>query len=227
MAVERQITVDGDPADWTGVKENRVQGFDHLWFGQGMTPEKWHGNEELSFSWRSAWFGNRLYFLVEVSDNRLSSCVQEYSWLNDCVEIHLDYLNRGDPRVEGVDVNTPVERRLGKKLRGCETHFLFCSPPRVYLNDVAWVYRLENDQNAAFARDWKGQVQMGWTSTGYLMEIGLSIPGMTLRPGTVMGIDVAVGDDDGQGRKSLMLWTGSKGDFWITMDNFGKMKLIQ
>jgi hypothetical protein len=42
---------------------------------------------------------------------------------------------------------------------------------------------------------------------------------------------VTVGDDDGNGRKSLLLWTrkwtGKQVDFWITMDYYRQMTLVE
>ena len=226
-AVKRQIEVDGDASDWMDAKGNVVQGSDHLWFGQGLIPEKWQGNEDHSFCWKAAWFDNKLYFLIEVTDDNLQPCIRECSWLNDCVEILLDYKNREGQRIEGVVTSTPLEERLGKNLRGYELHFLPCSPPRIYISDVKAIYRLENAQNEMFYNEWDGQAEIKQTNIGYVMEVGFRVPGLELKPDMVMGVDVAVGDDDGNERKSLMLWTGKQVDFWITMDNYGKMILVE
>jgi hypothetical protein len=59
------------------------------------------------------------------------------------------------------------------------------------------------------------------------MEIGFSIPGVKLRPGTVLGLETDVCDDDGEGRESLQIWTGRQVDFWITMDHYGKLRLVE
>ena len=59
------------------------------------------------------------------------------------------------------------------------------------------------------------------------MEIGFSIPGVTLQSGTVLGLDTGVCDDDGDGRKSLQIGTGKQVDFWITMDHYGKLRLVE
>ena len=106
-------------------------------------------------------------------------------------------------------------------------HFLPCSPPRVYLDDTKAVYRLENAQTEMFFRQWDGQIKTRQTDKGYLLEIGFTVPDLKLKPGMVVGLDVAVGDDDGNQRKSLMTWTGKQVAFWITMDYFGKMKLVK
>jgi hypothetical protein len=42
-----------------------------------------------------------------------------------------------------------------------------------------------------------------------------------------MGLVVGVNDDDGQGRKSIMIWPATKSDFWLVMDEYGKIVLTQ
>ena len=100
---QRRITVDGNPADWDHVAPNRVEGREHLWYGQGMTPEKWQDNGDLSYQWRGAWSGNKLYFLFEVTDDCLREPDQPSSYLCDCIEIYLDYAHRGGQRVTVLD----------------------------------------------------------------------------------------------------------------------------
>ena len=88
---QRRIAVDGNPADWDHVVPNRVEGREHLWYGQGMTPEKWQDNGDLSYQWRGAWSGNKLYFLFEVTDeSRARARTRPSSYLCDCIEIYLD-----------------------------------------------------------------------------------------------------------------------------------------
>ena len=130
----KKITVDGDPSDWEGVQENVVEGPEHLWFGQGMTPDKWHGNQDLSFRWCGAWYGDKLYFLFHVTDDHvIDPPRQPLTWLNDCIEIQLDPLHLGGPRKEQVD---------GKeRLRGYEMHFVPTSTPVIIVQRRAhpWV----------------------------------------------------------------------------------------
>ena len=106
-------------------------------------------------------------------------------------------------------------------------HFLPCDPPRIFLDDTVSTYRTENPQNEMFYNEWDGEIKVIRASRGYIMEIGLSVPDKRLEPGMVMGVDVAVCDDDGSGRKSLMLWKSGQVDFWITMDHFGKIMLTR
>lgn len=226
-AVEKQITINGNISDWEAIDKNIVQGAKHLWTDQDLTQKKWQGNDDHSFSWRAAWYKNKFYFLIEVTDDNPQPCTREFSWINDCVEIQFDPKNLEGERITGVTVDTPIQERIGKKINGYEMHFLPCFPPRVYLDDTRAVYRLENDQNEMFFSQWDGEIETKLTDNGYLLEIGLSVPGLKLKPGMIVGLDVAVGDDDGNERKSLMLWTGKQVAFWITMDYYGKMKLVK
>ena len=153
-AVRRQIVVDGKADDWHGIKEAVVAGPDHLWFGQGMTPDKWHGNRDLSYRWRAAWFADKVYFLFEVTDDKLvDPPTQPNSFLNDCIEILLDHKNRGGERY--------VEDGDQKTLRGFEMHFLPSSPPLVFVDDsLSPMYPMKKPQNDLFEKDWSGEVKV-------------------------------------------------------------------
>ena len=65
------------------------------------------------------------------------------------------------------------------------------------------------------------------TGDGYLVEVSFTLPDVKLRPGMVFGLDTGVVDDDGQGMKSLQLWTGNQVEFWITMDHYGQVTLAE
>jgi len=226
-AVKRKIEVNGDIRDWQDIDRNVVQGAEYLWIDEDLPLEKWGGNKDLSFAWRAAWYKNKFYFLIDVTDNKPQPCTREFSWINDCVEIQFDPRNLEGQRIDGVSVDTPIPERIGKKNNGYEMHFLPCSPPRVYLDDTQAVYRLENAQTQMFFNQWDGEIETQRTDHGYLLEIGFTVPDLTLEPGMIVGLDVAVGDDDGHERKSLMTWTGKQVAFWITMDHYGKMTLVE
>ena len=66
-----KIAVNGDPSGWKTIPPVMVRGEKQLWFGQGMTRQQWHGNGDLSYAWRAAWWGDKLYFLVEVTDDKV------------------------------------------------------------------------------------------------------------------------------------------------------------
>jgi len=212
---EKDIIVDGEIFDWEGISAETVDNKDNLWFGQGMVPENWLGKHDLSFSWRAARKGNKLYLLYEVSDDHISPFDRDNTWLNDCVEICIDPLNKGGARKDSVN---------GKLvLRGYETHFLPSQPPHAFLYDHSSVFFTDSPQDDVFRDEWHGEMAVKYKPDGYVMELGFSIPEVTLKEGVVIGFETGISDDDGDGRKSLITWTGIQNDFWITMDNYGKL----
>ena len=213
---KRAITVDADISDWQGVPAHRVEGAEHLWFGQGMTPEKWKGNADHSFQWRTAWYGNKLYFLFEVTDDIVVDPAQQpNSFLNECIEILLDPHNQGGPLW--------VENAAGEKtFNGYEMHFLPSEGQPVFIDD----YVMDKPQTERFNKTWDGETAARKTETGYIMEVAFTIPDVELKPGLVMGMEIGIGDDDGQRRKSLQTWTGKQVDFWLTMDHYNKVTLV-
>ena len=218
---QRKITVDGNLEDWAGIAPKIVHGKEHLWFGQGMTPDKWSGDADLSYQWRGAWSGNHLYFAIEVNDDRLVEPCQAKSFLCDCVEIYLDSNLLHGKRVKVLDGRADWFARYdAREMMGYELHFVATDPPRVYL-DHADQYALEKPHTDRYRRDWAGQAAFRRTPHGYVMEVGFRVPGVVLRVGKSLGIEIGVCDDDGKGRESIMMWTGTKSDFWITMDEYG------
>jgi len=111
-------------------------------------------------------------------------------------------------------------------MMGCELHFQPTTPPRVYL-DHRNKYATDKPHSIEFAKKWAGKAAVKKTATGYIMEIGFALPGVALKPGKVMGLVVGVNDDDGQGRKSIMIWPATKSEFWLVMDEYGKIVLTQ
>jgi hypothetical protein len=68
-------------------------------------------------------------------------------------------------------------------------------------------------------------VAVNYTESGSILELGFSIPETSLQKGTALGIEIAVCDDDGNSRKSLLTWTGIQNDYWVKMDKYGKLIL--
>jgi hypothetical protein len=212
---ERAIKVDADTSDWDGVPAEVVNRKSHLWIGQGMTSQNWLGTQDLSFQWRAARNGNKLYFLYEVTDDRISPFDRENTWLNDCLELCIDPGHKGGLRKETVG---------GKVvLHGYETHFSPSQPPHAYLYDTSSVFFTASPQDSIFENEWNGEMAVKYMSGGYIMELSFSIPGLTLTKGTVIGFETGISDDDGNSRKNLMIWTGIQTDFWITMDKYGQL----
>jgi hypothetical protein len=217
MIEEQKVKVDGLAGDWQSIQGNLVDEPGNLWIGQGMVPENWEGTEDLSFQWKACRSGNKLYFLFEVRDHILvEPATQPNSYLNDCVEIMLDPWNLEGSRFSVTDA--------GKVLHGYEMHFLPAAPNHVFLDDsLAPGYPMEAAQDDLFRREWRGEVACARTPWGYQLEIGFEVPGFKITPGTVMGLDVDICDDDGEGRKSLLIWSGTENEFWLTMDEYPKV----
>lgn len=96
-------------------------------------------------------------------------------------------------------------------MHGYELHFLPAAPNHVFLNDsIAPMYPMKLAQDSLFKSKWKGEIACSKTATGYILEIGFNIPGITISRGMIMGMDVGVNDDDGNGRKNLMMWSGTE-----------------
>lgn len=220
-----EIVVDGEINDWNAIPAVTVEGKDHLWIGEGLPEGQWAGKKDLSYSWKTAWNDRKIFFLFKVKDDTLSSFNQQYAWLNDCIEIYVDPQKLGGSRIKGIGSENTLEDRIGKQMRGYEMQFLPSQPLKVFIDDSKGVYYTNAAQNALFKEEWQGEVATRKTNNGYLMEIAFAVPGSDFQSGQEIGLDIAVCDDDGSGRKSLLLWSGYKGEFWLTMDNFNAMEL--
>lgn len=217
---EQSIVVDGDTSDWHDAQWHQVSKADSQWLGQGITRKGWQGPEDLSYSWAGAWDGKeKLYFVFKVNDDVLiDPPTQPNSFLNDCIEIMIDPKNSNGPRF--------TELNGKKELRGYEMHFLPMNKPIVFVDDsLSPMYPLDNPQNDLFRSAYTGEIAVKKQDTGYVVEMGFKIPGVPLGDGTVLGIDTGVGDDDGEGRESLLIWHSGQVDFWLTMDHYGKVML--
>lgn len=219
---KRSITVDGQNCDWKGIPEHVVETEDRLWFGQGMTRENWNGPKDLSYRWKVAWDGDRIFFWVDVTDDRIVPGKQPYSYLSDCIEIYVDYRNQGGTRVVPKnDRESWFDEYHKEEMRGYELHFLPTVPVIVNV-DHRDKYSVEHPQTDIFHDKWQGETALIVRDGGYSMEIGFSMPHHGWSAGDDIGLELGVCDDDGDGRKSIMMWTGTKSDFWITMDEYGK-----
>jgi hypothetical protein len=216
-AVEKKINVDADTSDWIGITPETVNQISHLWLGQGMYEEYWKGPYDHSFTWRAAWNGNKLYFLYVVTDDKISPFDHPETWLNDCIEICLDPELTHGVRKSNINGTT--------KLAGYETHFLPMQPPHAFLHDENLIYNIAKPQDDDFRTLWNGEMAVSYTKTGYIFELAFSIPGKSLQKNSIIGLETAVCDDDGNSRKSLLTWTGIQTDYWISMDNYGVLTL--
>ena len=214
---QQEVIVDGEDGEWEHIKGNRVEKSEQLWIGQEMVVENWKGKNDLSFEWKASWYQNKMFFLFKVRDDTLiEPAAQPNSYLNDCIEILLDHKNQQGPRF--------TETEQGTALYGYEMHFLPAVPNHVFLNTaLAPMYPLEMAQDSLFRTKWNGQIACSKNPDSYIVEIGFEVPNFIISPDLVVGLDVSVCDDDGQGRKSLLIWSGVNNDFWLTMDEYPKV----
>jgi Carbohydrate family 9 binding domain-like len=219
------ILVDGKIDDWKSIDSILVNREENIWIGEGLSKTNWEGDDDLSFSWKACHKEGKIYFLIQVKDDTLSNFNQKYAWENDCVEIHLDHQNIKGDRIIGIGSENSLEDRFGKRLKGHEMQFLPSTPPKVFFDDSKNIYYTDSDQTNSFQKDWHGETVTSITNDGYLLEIGFAIPNYYVQSGCKIGLDIAVCDDDGKGRKSLMVSSGFKGPFWLTMDNFHTAEL--
>jgi hypothetical protein len=218
--MEQKVAVDGDLSEWQNAHWYNVSKAENQWLGQGITREGWQGPKDLSYSWAGSWDGKeKLYFAFKVNDDVvIDPPAQPNSFLNDCIEIIIDPKNSNGPRF--------TELNGKKELRGYEMHFLPMNKPLVFVDDsLSPMYHLNNPQNDLFKSAYAGEIAVKKQDTGYVVEIGFTIPGLPLGDGTILGIDTDVCDDDGHGRKSLLIWHSGQVDFWLTMDHYGKVML--
>ncbi|MBE0653729.1 MAG: hypothetical protein IH594_08020 [Bacteroidales bacterium] len=220
-----KIMVDGNTADWESIQPFVLESEDYLWIGEGLPEGRWKGRQDLSLSWKIAWHEQKIYFLFEVTDDILSNFDQEFTWMNDCIEIHLDPENLGGNRIPGISEEDPLELRLGKESYGYEMHILPMQLPRMYLDDTYQIFYKDSAQNEIFFHQWDGEIRTKYKDDGYVVEVGFNFPAADGGEGKIFGLDIALCDDDGKGREKLMLWSTYKGAFWITMDDFIKMRL--
>ena len=220
LVKNKNIIVDGNADDWADIPARDVNAPYKFWYGEGLPKGNPKGEKDLSFSWKVAHHSGKLFFLINVKDDSLSNFNQEFAWLNDCVEIHLDHQHLKGNRIEGINSKSSLEDRFGKRLFGHEMQFLPSDTPQVFFDDSKQIYYTNAPQTIAFKKEWKGEAVTKHFKDGYIMEIGFAIPNFFVSTSQKMGVDFAVCDDDGRGRESLLVASGNKGEFWLTMDNF-------
>lgn len=216
-AVEKAHVTDGLDADWDNTQACLVNGQERLWLGENTVAEGWHGNDDLSYRWKAAWYGDKLHFLFVISDEHVMWIpMQAQAFLNDCILLYLDPRNVRGPR---------VSQDAGREaVNGYELLFVPCNPPRVYLNAKDG-YSTDRPQNAQFAAEWAGKIDTRAFANGYVIEVEFAIPGVHPAAGSVLGVQTAVCDDDGVGRESVMIWPGTAGEFRTSMDDYGTLGL--
>ena len=224
----REIAVDANLDDWKGIKPHVMCDKTHLRFSQRarLDPKFWDGVDDLCFQWRAAWSGNRFFFAFEVTDDIVAKPTSGVSFECDCVEIYLDYNNQGGRRVKILDGRDDwFDKCDPREMMGYELHFLATEPTQVYL-DHTDKYAVDKPHTERFKKDWAGEAKYRKTENGYILEMSFQIPDVPLHAGKIVGLEVAVCDDDGNTRDNIMTWTGTATSFWLVMDDYSKSTLL-
>ncbi|MDH7598525.1 MAG: sugar-binding protein [Sedimentisphaerales bacterium] len=153
---------------------------------------------DFSASFRSVWDANALYLLVEVSDEDLRSDSSQY-WQDDCVEIFVDPDNSKSSTYGPDDLHF---------------YFVWGQPGRI------GEARQDRTSHVRYA--------FAKTDKGYNLEVCLPWTTLGVRPtpGTSIGLEVQVNDDDDGGdRDHKVGWNARQDNAWEDPSTFGNAYL--
>ncbi len=155
--------------------------------------------EDCTATFKTLWDENSLYVLVDVADDDLQNDSEEF-WLDDGVEIFLD----ADNSKSGSYGDNDYQYFFGWD----------ASSPTMGKGGN----EQDDGTKYAFAKTNKGyrlEVQFAWSTLG-----------AQAKPGTNIGLDVQVNDDDGGGqRDSKIAWNAVQDDAWQNPGAFGTAQL--
>jgi hypothetical protein len=209
QAPGRAITVDGQTDDWAGVPAYRVSGLDHCWWG--LPREAMQGDDDCSYTWRAAWQGNRIFFLVEVRDQTVLEPEEQHSYHNDSVEIFVAPGPTVGPRTEP-----------GGIIHGYELHF------QGFAENQAFCTRYDQAQMQLFLDTFAGEMSLQRHEGGYRLEVGFTTPRLELTPGSTVGLWFAINDDDGadKGRETQMILEPTTIHFWSHLEPWARLAIV-
>ena len=203
----QKITVDGSFDDWTGIPFVEMNKEEHLFvWDETLSKNNWNGPEDFSVRWRAAWFENKLYFQIQVTDDVLAEPAHANTWGCDSTELFFDPTNSNGKKSDNAV--------------GYEIHWGPWSPEHVWIDAVGFDRATPGTQE--YKNIFNGESVLRLTDTGYAVEAGLSLPGIDLEAGTVIGMEFVSNDDDGSTRESQMTMNQNVGPtpFWDDMSNF-------
>jgi len=206
-AVHREITVDGQFDDWKGIPfvEMNTEKYLFVW-DEGLAKDNWKGPEDFSVKWRAAWFEDKLYFQMQITDDILAEPAHAETWGCDSTELFFDPMNSNGKKS---DNHT-----------GYEMHWAPWYPENVWIDAVGFDRGKPALQE--FKNQFNGEFKLSRSDTGYVVEVGVALPQIELKPGTVIGMEFVSNDDDGSTRESQMTvnQNASLTPFWDDMSNF-------
>jgi len=191
-----QMTIDGDTSEatWDAIPRNFINKLQ-----MGTVDD----SLDLSGFWKATWDTENLYVLVDVTDQTKFNYGEGSgtSWENDNVELYFDLHN---DKTGGVADD---------------------------IDNILYRFSWNLTEQESFNAIWDG-VEFGQLdkSDGYIFEI--KIPWDALRHevffeltnGLVLGFDVALSDNEGSGRETVMNWSNPNSD-WLDLSGVGDIQL--
>jgi hypothetical protein len=158
---------------------------------------------DLSGSWKAAWDDTALYVMVDVIDNALFGDAAKPWWEADVVEVYLDVDNSKRKTYDGLD------------------DFQFAFP---------WgAEKLSFGGNSAKRGDGvvftRIKTDKGYRFVGVFPWSTISTTGKAPAAGSLMGFDVHLADNDGNGGKGKRAWAATKNDAWLDPRLLGTVEL--
>lgn len=225
LRTDKPVTIDGNLEEWgkdgwvaVRSSDNILLYKDSRFYELDQFETKWNGPEDLAFQWKIMWSEKELYLAVEVFDDAVMLEEDRVSYDSDCVEIFVDPDHKG----EEFGPEHPESDNA-------EIHFVYGKSPYALVYEKGWKGLDENIRNS-FRDRYDGQFAFKKTERGYILEAKMSLPGKkTFCEGDVIGMEIAVSDDDDGGKRDTMThWTGAKRiKFWRNAAAFGAVRLAE
>ena len=208
---DKPIIIDGiaDESVWqAGLWYN----IDQLYLGEA--------NANFSGRFKTAWLGNQIYFLVEIIDSNLTNFIsQNFSeyWQGDCIEIFIDEaLNKSD-------------------------HHQNNKAFAYHIMHTGEVIDIDTDGSSKIFPD-TAKIAIKQDGNKYTWEIALNVYSEKYNPniknnkkalvklfaGKKLGLTLAYGDNNGEGREAFYGSAAGQGDTgYLTSEKFGILELVK
>lgn len=191
----KAVAIDGDAADWEGVPALELGANALNTWGD---PGAWKGPADLSAKVRAGWREDGLYLLAEVTDDvhLQQGKSPEMAWQHDAMQFYLDLLADGRDRPgRGFDAN---DESLCISAGGGGTGRIW----REYTPE--W--------QVAFVKQGLVEAPCAVKRVGHVTTYELRLPPkeifpLAMRPGTIFGCALIIGDADSQDRSKAMVTT--------------------
>ncbi len=200
------LKIDGDLADWKNARWYTLDARNLTRdFAKSKLPHT--GDKDLSAKFAMAWDQHFLYMAFRITDDSLVTgrYVENAMYLQDSLQIYFDLRN---------NVSTSLF-----KTYGYDDVIYQIGIPKDRKKAVAYLEKNPSGRYIGAANQNKGidsDVQVVWRKTddGYICELAfpkVALPFLAFSPGSELGLDILINDNDGKGRKCGLTF-GSIGD---------------